>query len=79
MLMPSSPVKDTNGGGSPGSATGSRQRHDASFMTIRKILIRGLLVMGILVAAVVLFFAGDHDDPDQDGAKPTVGAHHPND
>jgi hypothetical protein len=48
-------------------------------ITFRKILIRGLLVIGILVAAVVLFFAGDHDDPDQDGPKPTVGAHHPND
>jgi hypothetical protein len=48
-------------------------------MTFRKILIRSLLVVGILVAAVVLFFAGDHDDPDQEGPKPTVGAHHPND
>jgi len=47
-------------------------------MTIRKILMNGLLVIGILIAAVVLFFAGDHDDPDQDGPRPTVGAHHPN-
>lgn len=46
-------------------------------MTIRKILMRGLLVIGILAAAVVLFFAGDHDDFDQNGAKPTAGAHHP--
>lgn len=48
-------------------------------LTIRKILMKGLLAIGILAAAVVLFFAGDHDDPDQDGPKPTVGAHHPND
>jgi hypothetical protein len=49
-------------------------------MIIRKILTTGLLVIGILAAAVVLFFAGDHDDPDQDGPKPTlVGVHHPND
>jgi hypothetical protein len=33
-------------------------------MTIRKILLTTLLVIGILAAAVVLFFAGDHDDPD---------------
>jgi hypothetical protein len=48
-------------------------------MTLRKILTTGLLAIGILAAAVVLFFAGDHDDPDQDGPKPTLGAHHPND
>ena len=48
-------------------------------LTIRKILMKGLLAIGILAAAVVLFFAGDHDDPDQDGPRPTVGAHHPND
>jgi hypothetical protein len=48
-------------------------------MTIRKFLFRGLLVVGILVAAVVLFFAGDHDDPDQDGPKPTLSVHHPHD
>jgi hypothetical protein len=48
-------------------------------MTIRKFLMRGLLAIGILIAAVVLFFAGDHDDPDLDGPKQTVGAHHPND
>jgi hypothetical protein len=48
-------------------------------MIIRKILTTGLLVIGILAAAVVLFFAGDHDDPDQDGPKPAlVGVHHPN-
>jgi hypothetical protein len=47
-------------------------------MTFRKILMRGLLAIGILIAAVVLFFAGDHDDPDQDAPKPTLGAHHPN-
>jgi hypothetical protein len=48
-------------------------------MTIRKILMRGLLVIGILAAAVVLFFAGDHDDLDQNSPKPTLGAHHTND
>lgn len=49
-------------------------------MTIRKILMTGLLAIGILAAAVVLFFAGDHDELDQDGAKPTItGAHHPSD
>jgi hypothetical protein len=46
-------------------------------VTVRKILMRGLLAIGILAAAVLLFFAGDHDDPEQDGPKPTVGAHHP--
>ena len=48
-------------------------------VTVRKILMRGLLAIGILAAAVLLFFAGDHDDPDQDGPKPTIGAHHPSD
>ena len=46
-------------------------------MTIRKILLTALLVIGILAAAVVLFFAGDHDDPDQDS--PKAGMHHPSD
>jgi hypothetical protein len=49
-------------------------------MTIRKILMTGLLAIGILAAAVVLFFAGDHDELDQDGAKPNISsAHHPSD
>jgi hypothetical protein len=43
-------------------------------MNIRKILLTSLLVIGILVASVLLFFAGDHDDPDQ-GEGPTVAAH----
>jgi hypothetical protein len=43
-------------------------------MNTRKILLRSLLIIGILAAAVVLFFAGDHDDPDQ-GSGPTVAAH----
>ena len=54
-------------------------RSSAFSMIIRKILTTGLLVIGILAAAVVLFFAGDHDDPEQDGPKPAlVGVHHPN-
>ena len=44
-------------------------------MIIRKILTTSLLVIGILAVAVVLFFAGDHDDPDEDS--PRVGTHHP--
>jgi hypothetical protein len=44
-------------------------------MTARKVLLRGLLVIGILLAAVVLFFAGDHDDPELDSPKPTAAAH----
>jgi hypothetical protein len=48
-------------------------------VAVRKILMRGLLVIGILAAAVVLFFAGDHDDLYQDGPRQTLGAHHPND
>jgi hypothetical protein len=44
-------------------------------MAIRKVLMRSLLVIGILAAAVLLFFAGDHDDPDLDGPKPTLGTH----
>jgi hypothetical protein len=44
-------------------------------MIIRKILLSGLLVIGILAASVVLFFAGDHDDPDQGGGPtPTTEA-----
>lgn len=39
----------------------------------------GLMAIGILAAAVLLFFAGDHDDPEQDGPRTTVGAHHPTD
>ena len=40
----------------------------------------GLLAIGILAAAVLLFFAGDHDELDQDGPKPaTISAHHPSD
>jgi hypothetical protein len=47
-------------------------------MTIRKILMTGLLAIGILAAAVLLFFAGDHDELDQDGPKTTItGPHHP--
>jgi hypothetical protein len=42
-------------------------------MNIRKILLTSLLVIGILAASVLLFFAGDHDDPDQGGG-PTVAA-----
>ena len=48
-------------------------------VTIRKILMTGLLAIGILAAAVLLFFAGDHDDPDLYGPKATLGAHHSND
>jgi hypothetical protein len=44
-------------------------------MNLRKVLLKGLLVIGILAAAVVLFFAGDHDDPYQDGPKATLDAH----
>jgi hypothetical protein len=45
-------------------------------MNTRKILLTSLLIIGILVAFVVLFFAGDHDDPDQGGgATPTLAAH----
>jgi hypothetical protein len=45
-------------------------------MNTRTVLMRSLLVIGILAAAVVLFFAGDHDDPfPPDGPKPTVGGH----
>jgi hypothetical protein len=44
-------------------------------MNTRTVLMRGLLVIGILAAAVVLFFAGDHDDPFPDGPKPTVAGH----
>jgi hypothetical protein len=46
-------------------------------MTLRKILATGLLAIGILAAAVVLFFAGDHDDdPDQRGGPtPTLNGH----
>jgi len=40
-------------------------RHISS-MRLRRILLTGLLTIGLLAAAVVLFFAGDHDDPDQD-------------
>jgi hypothetical protein len=36
-------------------------------MNIRKTLNASLLVLGILAASVVLFFAGDHDDPDTGG------------
>ena len=31
-------------------------------MVLKKFLIIGLLVLGIAAAAVLLFFAGDHDD-----------------
>ena len=44
-------------------------------MAIRKILMKGLLVIGILAAAVLLFFAGDHDELDQRGPTPTVNTH----
>jgi hypothetical protein len=44
-------------------------------MNLRRILIAGLLAIGLLAAAVVLFFAGDHDDPDQDDSpRPSMGA-----
>jgi hypothetical protein len=44
-------------------------------MNTRKILLTSLLVIGILAAAVVLFFAGDHDDLDQiDGQTPAPAA-----
>jgi hypothetical protein len=43
-------------------------------MNIRKFLLTSLLVIGILAASVLLFFAGDHDDPDQGGGPtPTLG------
>jgi hypothetical protein len=43
---------------------------------MRKILLTSLLVIGILAASVVLFFAGDHDDPEQGGSPtPTLAAH----
>jgi hypothetical protein len=46
-------------------------------MTIRKFLLTGLVVIGILAASVVLFFAGDHDEPDLgDGPTPTLDARH---
>jgi hypothetical protein len=44
-------------------------------MTIRKFLLASLLVIGILAASVLLFFAGDHDDPDQSGG-PTPTLEH---
>ncbi|MDB6106711.1 MAG: hypothetical protein JWO52_6710 [Gammaproteobacteria bacterium] len=51
-------------------------RSSAFSMTLRKILATGLLAIAILAAAVVLFFAGDHDDPDQRGGPiPTLNGH----
>jgi hypothetical protein len=61
---------------SPSPGHRLHQSHHAFLMTLRKILITGLLVIGILAASVVLFFAGDHDDPDQGGGPtPTLDAH----
>jgi hypothetical protein len=54
--------------------------HEASvrhFLNIRKILLTGLLVIGILAASVVLFFAGDHDDPEQGGGPTSTFDAHP--
>ncbi|HWM66553.1 MAG TPA: hypothetical protein VNO35_08210 [Steroidobacteraceae bacterium] len=38
-------------------------------MVLRKFLIIGLLVLGIAAAAVLLFYAGDHDDEYRDSVR----------
>jgi hypothetical protein len=40
-------------------------------MVLKKFLIVGLLVIGIAAAAVLLFFAGDHDEEYPDSAAPS--------
>ena len=39
-------------------------------MVLKKVLIIGLLVLGIAAAAVLLFYAGDHDDEYRNSAPP---------
>jgi hypothetical protein len=40
-------------------------------VVLKKFLIIGLLVLGIAAAAVLLFYAGDHDDEYRNSVPPT--------
>jgi hypothetical protein len=41
-------------------------------MVLKKFLVIGLLLLGIAAAAVLLFYAGDHDDEYRNSAPPAV-------
>jgi hypothetical protein len=41
-------------------------------MVLKKLLMIGLLVLGIAAGAVLLFYAGDHDDEYRDSVPPAA-------